>query len=435
MVKGINLRMLCFVALIAALATGCTTSSSHTPQMTEMPEGPLQSYRYQMASRVNRAILTDVYVWHDDSTHQGLLTLEGDESPLVAGMEIPQPINVGEEVFDSLYRIIADARLFELDTHYGKTYFVDAYAYPAWNLVAEFADATIISVSEGEEPVGGKEGLNRVTKFLTEVARAKGLEWLVTQPIDLNAYDEFADMGTLLVRQEDEGRGDSSMVFERKTWPTEELQVTIVLMPDGQNRYKEKGTGNTWELKWVEDELTLVCRSPQGKPLYATMAHTGSLLGWDWDMKVYHLLTGSFTDDQGRSVTLKRSGSVKGLLGKDEESLHLRNYHGRPAFRFVVGDYPDERYYGFVPTADGLDIYDTKAEPDSDDDDRVLTTKICHLKRTGESDYQWLHSELLDSYYVVFFSPAERVKMLETVEKPDVKTPQDEWNAWVLRTF
>ena len=125
-------------------------------------------------------------------------------------MEIPQPINVVEEVFDSLYRIIADARLFELDTHYGKTYFVDAYAYPAWNLVAEFADVTIISVSEGEEPVGGKEGLNRVTKFLTEVARAKGLEWLVTQPIDLNAYDEFADMGTLLVRQEDEGRGDST---------------------------------------------------------------------------------------------------------------------------------------------------------------------------------------------------------------------------------
>ena len=427
--------MLCFVALIAALVAGCTTSSSHTPQMTEMPEGPLQSYRYQMASRVNRAILTDVYVWHDDSTHQGLLTLEGDESPLVAGMEIPQPINVGEEVFDSLYRIIADARLFELDTHYGKTYFVDAYAYPAWNLVAEFADATIISVSEGEEPVGGKEGLNRVTKFLTEVARAKGLEWLVAQPIALNAYDEFADMGTLLVRQEDEGRGDSSMVFERKTWPTEELQVTIVLMPDGQNRYKEKGTGNTWELKWVEDELTLVCRSPQGKPLYATMAHTGSLLGWDWDMKVYHLLTGSFTDDQGRSVTLNRSGSVKGLLGKDEESLHLRNYHGRPAFRFVVGDYPDERYYGFVPTTDGLDIYDTKAELDSDDDDRMLTTKVCHLKRTGESDYKWLHSELLDSYYVAFFSPAERVKMLETVEKPDVKTPQDEWNAWVLRTF
>ena len=292
--------MLCFVALIAALVAGCTTSSSHTPQMTEMPEGPLQSYRYQMASRVNRAILTDVYVWHDDSTHQGLLTLEGDESPLVAGMEIPQPINVGEEVFDSLYRIIADARLFELDTHYGKTYFVDAYAYPAWNLVAEFADVTIISVSEGEEPEGGKEGLNRVTKFLTEVARAKGLEWLVTQPIALNAYDEFADMGTLLVRQEDEGRGDSSIVFERKTWPTEELQATIVLIPAGQNRYKEKGTGNTWELKWVEDELTLVCRSPQGKPLYATMAHTGSLLGWDWDMKVYHLLTGSFTDDQGR---------------------------------------------------------------------------------------------------------------------------------------
>ncbi len=53
----------------------------------------------------------DVHVWHDDSTNQGLLTLEGDESPLVAGMEIPQPINVGEEVFDSLYRIIADARL------------------------------------------------------------------------------------------------------------------------------------------------------------------------------------------------------------------------------------------------------------------------------------------------------------------------------------
>ena len=104
-VKETNLRMLCFVALIAALVTGCTTSSSHTPQMTEMPEGPLQSYRYRMSSRLNSTVLMDVHVWHDDSTNQGLLTLEGDESPLVAGMEIPQPINVGEEVFDSLYRI------------------------------------------------------------------------------------------------------------------------------------------------------------------------------------------------------------------------------------------------------------------------------------------------------------------------------------------
>ena len=111
--------MLCFVALIAALVAGCTTSSSHTPQMTEMPEGPLQSYRYRMSSRLNSTVLMDVHVWHDDSTNQGLLTLEGDESPLVAGMEIPQPINVGEEVFDSLYRIIADARLFWEDIFRG----------------------------------------------------------------------------------------------------------------------------------------------------------------------------------------------------------------------------------------------------------------------------------------------------------------------------
>lgn len=426
--------MLCLALLVVVLLAGCTSSSSHTPQMTEMPEGPLQSYRYRMSSRLNSTVLMDVHVWHDDSTNQGLLTLEGDESPLVAGMEIPQPINVGEEVFDSLYRIIADARLFELDTHYGKTYFVDAYAYPAWNLVAEFADATIISDSEGEEPEDGKEGLNNVVKYLSKVARTKGLEWLATQPIDLSAYGEFADMGTLLVRQENETQDNSNIVFERKTWPTEELLGTIVLTPDGQNRYKEKGTGNAWELKWVEDELTLVCRSAQGKPLYAMIAHTRSRLGWDWDMKVYHLLTGIFTDEQGRSVTIKRGGSVEGLLGKGEESLHLRNYRERPAFRFVVGDYPDERYYGFVPTADGLDIYDTKVDPASEDD-RVLTTKVCHLKRTGESDYKWLHSEMLDSYYVAFFSPAERVKMLETVEKPDVKTPQDEWNAWVLRTF
>ena len=184
----------------------------------------------------------------------------------------------------------------------------------------------------------------------------------------------------------------------------------------------------------MEDELTLVCRSAQGKPLYAMIAHTRSRLGWDWDMKVYHLLTGSFTDEQGRSVTIKRGGSVEGLLGKGEEGLHLRNYRERPAFRFVVGDYPDERYYGFVPTADGLDIYDTKVDPASEDD-RVLTTKVCHLKRTGESDYKWLHSEMLDSHYLGFFSSAERKKMLETVERPAVKSPQDEWNAWVLRTF
>lgn len=434
MTKETNLKMLCLALLVVVLLAGCTSSSSHTPQMTEMPEGPLQSYRYRMSSRLNSTVLMDVHVWHDDSTNQGLLTLEGDESPLVAGMEIPQPINVGEEVFDSLYRIIADARLFELDTHYGKTYFVDAYAYPAWNLVAEFADATIISDSEGEEPEDGKEGLNNVVKYLSKVARTKGLEWLATQPIDLNAYAEFADMGTLLVRQENETQDNSNIVFERKTWPTEELLGTIVLTPDGQNRYKEKGTGNAWELKWVEDELTLVCRSAQGKPLYAMTAHTRSRLGWDWDMKVYHLLTGIFTDEQGRSVTIMRGGSVEGLLGKGEESLHLRNYRERPAFRFVVGDYPDERYYGFVPTADGLDIYDTKVDPASEDD-RVLTTKVCHLKRTGESDYKWLHSEMLDSHYLGFFSPAERKKMLETVERPAVKSPQDEWNAWVLRTF
>ena len=97
------------------------------------------------------------------------------------------------------------------------------------------------------------------------MARTKGLEWLATQPIDLSAYGEFADMGTLLVKQDNDHQDDSSIVFERKTWPTEELQATIALIPAGQNRYKEKSTGNTWELKWVEDELTLVCRSPQGK--------------------------------------------------------------------------------------------------------------------------------------------------------------------------
>jgi len=434
MTKETNLKMLCLASLVVVLLAGCTSSSSHTPQMTEMPQGPLLSYRYQLISRVNIDTLMDVSLWHDDSTHQGQLTIEGGEKPLVAGMEIPQPISVGEEVFDSLYRIIADARLFELDTHYGKTYFVDAYGYPRWSVEARFADAAIVSESEGEEPEGGKGGLNKVTDFLKKVARAKGLAWLAEQPIDLNAYAEFADMGTLLVRQENETQDNSNIVFERKTWPTEELLGTIVLTPDGQNRYKEKGTGNVWELKWVEDELTLVCRSAQGKPLYAMIAHTRSWLGWDWDMKVYHLLTGIFTDEQGRSVTIKRGGSVEGLLGKGEESLHLRNYRERPAFRFVVGDYPDERYYGFVPTADGLDIYDTKVDPASEDD-RVLTTKVCHLKRTGESDYKWLHSEMLDSHYLGFFSPAERKKMLETVERPAVKSPQDEWNAWVLRTF
>ena len=117
MTKETNLKMLCLALLVVVLLAGCTSSSSHTPQMTEMPEGPLQSYRYRMSSRLNSTVLMDVHVWHDDSTNQGLLTLEGDESPLVAGMEIPQPINVGEEVFDSLYRIIADARLFELDTN------------------------------------------------------------------------------------------------------------------------------------------------------------------------------------------------------------------------------------------------------------------------------------------------------------------------------
>ena len=110
---------------------------------------------------------------------------------------------------------------------------MDAYAYPAWNLVAEFADATIISDSEGEEPEGGKGGLNKVTDFLKKVARAKGLAWLAEQPIDLNAYAEFADMGTLLVRQENETQDNSNIVFERKTWPTEELLGTIVLTPDG----------------------------------------------------------------------------------------------------------------------------------------------------------------------------------------------------------
>lgn len=435
MTKEMKLKILCFVVLMLSLVTGCTSLSSHTPQMTEMPQGPLLSYRYTLTSRLGGAVLMDVHLCYDDSAHQGLLTLDGEEIPLLAGMEIPQPITVGEEVFDSLYAIIADARLFELDTHYGKTYFVDAYGYPCWSVEAKFADATIISESEGEEPEDGKASLNRVADFLNRVARAKGLEWLAGQPIDLNAYDEFADMGALLVRQENGKQDDPAIVFERKAWPTEELLATIVLTPDGQNRYKEKSSGNIWELKWVEDELILVCRSPQGKPLFATTAHTGTRLGWDWDMKVYHLLTGTFTDEQGHSVTIERRGSVKGLLGKDEESLHLRNYHGRPAFRFVVGDYPDERYYGFVPTADGLDVYDTKADPDSEEDDRVLTTKVCHLKRTGESDYKWLHSELLDSHYVGFFSPAERKKMLETVEKPDVKTLQDEWNAWILHTF
>ena len=73
--------MLCFVALIAALVTGCTTSSSHTLQMTEMPEGPLQSYRYRMSSRLNSTVLMDVHVWHDDSTNQGLRLRKVTKAP------------------------------------------------------------------------------------------------------------------------------------------------------------------------------------------------------------------------------------------------------------------------------------------------------------------------------------------------------------------
>ena len=88
MVKETNLRMLCFVVLIAALVTGCTTSSSHTPQMTEMPEG--ESVTVIGAGR------TDAGVHARAMTCNVLLNTEKSEEEVQAYMNryLPDDISV-----------------------------------------------------------------------------------------------------------------------------------------------------------------------------------------------------------------------------------------------------------------------------------------------------------------------------------------------------
>lgn len=422
--------------IAAALLTGC--SASHQPQLTEMPQGPLLSYQYEMMSRTGGGLIQQIAIWHDDSTRQGLLSFEGQETPTIGDHDIPSPMPVGEEVFDSLYQVISQSRLYLLDRTYGKTYFVDAYAYPEWNLKAVFPHATISSTSEGEEPDMDTETFHRTNKFLADVARKQGLEWLHSQPIDLHREPYFSNMDALIVMTENEESDTTSIVYQLTEWPSGVELTTASLKPLGNNRYKDETTGNTWEPRWVEDELTLTCRSPKGAPLWATRAHNNATVEWNWDRQVYHLLTGIFTDEQGRQVTIGRD-HIKGFLGHSEESLRLQNYKDLPAFRFVVGDYPEERFYGFIPTPDGLDIYHAEIDPDWVDDGRspdyLLTTQAGHLQRTTDDSYDWLHSELLDSHYAKYFNPQQRQQMLSVVESPAEPTPQDQWNAWVLHTF
>jgi len=438
--KRISVNIEAALVIVLALAltltlalTGCT--ATHSPQLTQMPDGPLQSYHYTLTSRVNPETLSDIRLWRDDSTRQGLLTVEGSDLSASPAMRIPQPIAVGEEAFDSVYAILRDKRFYQLDTHYDKTYFVDAYGYPAWRLEAVFPEAAITSESGGEVPDMASDDFDSANRWLRAAALREGIAWLATQPVSLRDYPSFSDMGSRLALQDNETEGDTAIVFQRTAWPSGEVLATTALRPAGRNCYREAATGNTWELKWVGEELTLVCRSPKGALLWATLGHTDNAAEWDWDQQVYHLLEGTFTDEQGRTVSIARSGSVSGLLGKGEESLHLYNHRGMPAFRFKVGEYPDERYYGFMPTPEGLDIYDTKPDPDdSEASDRILSTCVCRLRRTTSPDYSWLHSQLLDSHYLSYFSPAARQKMLQTVESPARKTPQDEWNAWILNS-
>lgn len=426
--------------LVVLLLTACVESGD--PQFSEMPAGPLQRYTFVsiQAMSENDTMLV-VRLWREDTLSTGGL-LYYYESEVRALAEFPMPIVVDEEVFTKAYELLKEKKLYAMATWYKTQWKGDAYGYAPWTLTAELPGAVFSTESDGSTPAG-YEGSDPhvVNNYLRGVFEKKGYEWLATQPATLDDYTSFSNLRQRFVLAEAEDNADAAssdgvLTFEMRTMDGDSLLDTYTLKMTGTNLYRDTRTGRTVELRRVEDEVMAVCYDRGEQPLWAMCGHQRWYEERCLEHKMEYVSDGRYKDNDGKSVIIENH-KIQGFPESGQQRCVIYNFHGYPAERLHVGDYPDEKDYAFRRSETGLNIYATKYATDAEDDwDTVPTELLQCLHDTGDHNYKWLHNDLLDSDLLRYFDAAQRKAMLYIVENPEEEaTPFDTWNIWLLRTF
>ena len=424
--------------VLAVLLAGCEGSTGN-PQFSQMPEGRVQRFYYHSARELGSAEeqepISFIELCRTDSLPQGgLLRFGGESLGTHPWTQVPQPVVVGEEVFDSLQVLVSRSRLYTLCPSYSAWLKGDAYAYVPWNLEIVFDHDTLRTESDGTRPSDMDEFYASMD-YLEKVARERGLEWLARQPIELDEK-AFSDLSNVFEPACDTTTGERlPHTFDLRPLNGEKEAQRLVLHPSGFNCYTDQATGKRLEARWVADELMLVCRSSDGQPQWAMSAHENAMPSYDTEWLLRHVIEREYLDSKGRKVVINDE-RIKGFEGRGEERLVLMPYRDMTAERFRTGEYPDERFYAFRRSESGINVYAT--QDDSDEDhyyDVVPTDPIELLRFTDTPTFDWLHKEVLDSYILHYYSPSERQLMRSVVEKATSPTPQDEWNLWLLKEF
>ena len=338
--------VICVVVAVVLLFT-CTGVGSN-PQFSEMPEGPLKSYSYTVNNRVSESTDLDIRLWHDESG-QGLMSWDGNQTPAYVPVnDMPESLPIGEEVFDTLYQILKEAKFYQLESHYGKTYFVDAYAFPAWDLKATFPNDSIVTHSDGKETDMESDDFNRPYEYLEKAYSDALMKYLSTASVDLTFHLLFAHQGVRYSSCGYAEDNDSILVYQMTETPSEKDLGQVQLAKTGLREYRNIDNGDVWELQWVGFNLTLFCRSAKGSPLWAAI---------------------EYDENNG---------------GLSDELIEQQNN--------------------------------------------------C-LQRAKAGDFDWLRERLLDSYLVKCFTSGQCKQMLSVMESSVEPTPQEKWNALVLRSF
>jgi hypothetical protein len=341
----------CFLVicvLIAVVLFFTCTGIGSSPQFSEMPEGPLKSYSYTINNRVSEGTMLDIRLWHDENG-QGIMSWDGIQTPAyVPENTLGESVPIGEEVFDTLYQILKDAKFYQLESHYDKTYFVDAYAFPAWDLKATFPNDSIVTHSDGKEADMESDDFNRPYEYLEKVYSEALMKYLPTAPVDLTFHLLFAHQGVKYVSFGYSEDNDSIFVYKMTEASSEDELGQVQLAHIGPREYRNIDNGDIWELHWVGFNLTVFCRSAKGNPLWAAIEY-------------------------------------------------------------------DENNGGLS--------------------DEIIEQQNSWLQRAKDGDFDWLRESLLDSYLVQRFSPELCKQMLSVVESSVEPTPQEKWNALMLRSF
>lgn len=431
-------KLLLLLATLPLVLTGCIESGE--PNLSEMPEGALQRYRFVNIHAMTADTLLRIELWREDTLAEGgLLSYRDDAYDALSLM--PMPIKVSEAVFDSVRSLIAQHQLYKMATWYKTDWKGDAYGYAPWTFEAEFPEATIRTESDGTTP---KEfsfnEYGSANKFLERIYKQEGYRWLAAQPINIVDHASFSNLQQRFSKPEVDGDSEdnptTSSAYCLCCLGEDEPVQEFTLAPDGRNQYRDQKTGQRLCLEWVEDELMLSCYKQSGEPLWTMSAHESCYEKRALERQLQHVFLGQYTLPDGQQVSIT-DGRIKGFPDKEERRCVLQDYHEWPAERFVVGDYPDETYYAFRRSQSGLNIYATRWETEEETDaNTVPTDPVTCLRRSGKPDYAWLHREPLDSYILRYYSPAERQAMLNVCESAGKSASAwDQWNAKLLRAF